>query len=97
MNQFTAQDPMNSFAIIVLRILMIFSAVMVTVGGFMIYHAFMGTMNVWDLSVQTDFIEYFPAYGNSFWVGLLFAGPTFGFLAGFIFFAWLEKRIRIEI
>lgn len=96
MNQFTAQDPMNAFAIIVLRILMIFTALMVAVGGFMIYQASLGLMNDWDLSIQTDFVEYFPAYGNSFWFMLIFSVPTLGFMVGFLLFAWLEKRIRIE-
>lgn len=96
MNQFTAHDPMNAFAIVVLRILMIFSAVMVALGGLMIYQASLGAMNDWDFSIQTDFIEYFPESGSSFWLMLFFTVPTFGFLVGFFLFAWLEKRIRME-
>lgn len=96
MNQFTAQDPMNSFAIIVLRILMIFSAIMVTLGGFMIYQAYVGTLKDWDFSIQTDFLGYFPKSADSFWMMLLFAAPTFGFLVGFFFLTWLEKKIQKE-
>lgn len=96
MNQFTTHDPIKAFAIVVLRILMIFSAVMVALGGLMIYQASLGTMNDWYLSIQTDFIEYFPETGNSFWLMLFFTVPTFGFLVGFFLFAWLEKRIRTE-
>lgn len=96
MNQFTAQDPMNAFAIVVLRILMIFSALMVILGGFLLYHVSMGTLNDWDFAFQTDFIEHLTKSGNSFWLTLILSFPTFGFLVGFIFFAWLEKRVRIE-
>ena len=96
MNQFTAPDPMNAFSLVVVRILMIISALIVILGGFILYHISMGTLNDWDFAFHTDFIDHLTESGNSFWLTLFLSFPTFGFLVGFIFFAWLEKKIRME-
>ncbi len=87
---------MNRLAIILVRAMMAFSALLVASGIVMVFRAAQGQISDWDLSIQTDFIEYYPAQGSVLWHTLVFAVPTVAFIMAFFMLGWLERQIKQE-
>lgn len=89
-------DPSFQIAKVFIRLGMIFSAVMVAMFIYMIYLASLGILTDWDLSIQTEFYDYYPPANSEFWHMVFFSIPAIGFLVGFFVLGWLGKRIQME-
>ncbi|WP_425637118.1 hypothetical protein ACPUEN_17005 [Algoriphagus yeomjeoni] len=89
-------DPSYQLAKVFIRLGMIFSAVMVAVFIYMIYLASLGILTDWDLSIQTEFYDYYPPANSKFWHMVFFSMPAIGFLISFFVLGWLGKKIQQE-
>ncbi|SFT72688.1 hypothetical protein SAMN04489724_1857 [Algoriphagus locisalis] len=96
MNTSVSFDPSYRLAKVFIRLGMIFSAVMVAVFLYMIYLASLGILTDWDLSIQTEFYDYYPTANSVFWHVVFFSMPALGFLISFLVLGWLGKKIELE-
>ena len=96
MNKSFSIDPSFKLAKVFIQLGMIFSAVMVAIFLYMIYLSSLGILTTWDLSVQTEFYDYYPPANSEFWHMVFFSIPAIGFLISFFLLGWLGKKIQQE-
>ena len=96
MNATFSIDPSYALAKVFIRIAMVFCALMIAIMGYMIYLAYLGIIDDWDLWLQFPLFEFYPESNSTVWHMIFFSFPAVGFLIAFFLLGWLHKKIQKE-